>query len=242
MISIVSPVFNSESCLEELIERIVFNTNSLSSEIEIILIDDGSVDRSWKKIKELKKKYNFIKGIKLNKNYGQHKAIYTGIRHSSKDLIIIMDCDLQDDPIFIKEMYKSYIEEKKPIIIQHSYEDIAFKNRIVSTIFWRILSLISLKNFSPNLGNYMLIDKRMRDKYLSINTIGYLYGDLILQKNIFSLIKKKRSTGIRKKTTYNFLKLLSLGVNLILKYNILSRLFIDYSKRKIPQITTEEII
>ena len=56
MISIVSPVFNSESCLEELIERIVFNTNSLSSEIEIILIDDGSVDRSWKKIKELKKK------------------------------------------------------------------------------------------------------------------------------------------------------------------------------------------
>ena len=95
-----------------------------------------------------------------------------------------MDCDLQDDPIFIKEMYKSYIEEKKPIIIQHSYEDIGFKNRIVSTIFWRILSLISLKNFSPNLGNYMLIDKRIRDKYLSINTIGYLYGDLILQKNI----------------------------------------------------------
>ena len=134
MISIVSPVFNSESCLEELVERIVFNTNSLSSEIEIILIDDGSVDRSWKKIKELKKKYNFIKGIKLNKNYGQHKAIYTGIRHSSKDLIIIMDCDLQDDPIFIKEMYKSYLKEKKPIIIQHSYEDIGFKNRIVFNV------------------------------------------------------------------------------------------------------------
>jgi len=235
-------VFNSESCLEELVERIIFNTNSLSSEIEIILIDDGSIDRSWKKIKELKKKYNFIKGIKLDKNYGQHKAIYTGIRHSSKNLIIIMDCDLQDDPIFIKEMYKSYIQEKKPIIIQHSYEDYAFKDRIISNIFWQTLSVISLKKFSPSLGNYMLIDKAIRDKYLSINTIGYLYGDLILQKNIFSLIKKKRSTGIRKKTTYNFLKLLSLGINLVLKYNILSRIFTDYRKKKIPQIITEEII
>ena len=242
MISIVSPVFNSESCLEELVERIIFNTNSLSSEIEIILIDDGSIDRSWKKIKELKKKYNFIKGIKLNKNYGQHKAIYTGIKNSSKNLIIIMDCDLQDDPSFIREMYKSYIKEKKPIIIQHSYADFDFKKRIISNIFWYTLSVISLKKFSPNLGNYMLIDKSIRDKYLSINTIGYLYGDLIIQKNIFSLIKKKRSIGIRKKTTYNFLKLLSLGLNLILKYNILSRFFIDYDKKKIQHIITEEII
>ena len=114
--------------------------------------------------------------------------------------------------------------------------------RIISNIFWYTLSVISLKKFSPNLGNYMLIDKPIRDKYLSINTIGYLYGDLIIQKNIFSLIKKKRSIGIRKKTTYNFLKLLSLGLNLILKYNILSRFFIDYDKKKIQKIITEEII
>ncbi len=230
MISIVSPVYNSEACLEELVKRIIFSTKKISNRIEIILIDDGSTDNSWEKIKKLKKKFKFIKGIKLSKNYGQHQAIYIGISNSSYDITIVLDCDLQDNPKYIPLMYKSYLENKLPVIIQHSYEDFDFKSRLVSNIFWFFLSIISLTKFSPNLGNYLLINKNIKKNYIKTTSIGYLYGDLIFQKNNFFLIKKKRSKGIRKKTTYGTIKLFQLAIRLILKYSIFTRFFQNFTK------------
>ena len=180
MISVVSPVYNSENCLNELVNRIILSTKEITSELEIVLVDDGSQDNSWERIKDLKKEFNFIKGIKLNKNYGQHEAIYCGIKYASKSIIVIMDCDLQDNPEFIPEMYKTYKNTNNPVIIQHSYEDFSLKSRITSNLFWFFLSLISFKKFSPYLGNYLLIDKLIKEKYLLNQNIGYLYGDLNL--------------------------------------------------------------
>jgi len=231
MISIVSPVYNSETCLEELVKRIISSTKKISNRIEIILVDDGSTDNSWKKIKKLKKRFKFIKGIKLNKNYGQHQAIYIGISNSSYDITIVLDCDLQDNPKYIPLMYKTYLENKLPVIIQHSYEDFDFRNRIVSNIFWCFLSIISLKKFSPYLGNYLLINKAIKEKYIKKASIGYLYGDLIFLKNNFFLIKKKRSKGIRKKTTYDITKLLYLAIRLIFRYSIFTRFSQNLNKK-----------
>ena len=79
-------------------------------------------------------------------------------------------------------MYQKYKKFNKPVIIQHSYEDFSLRSRIISNIFWTFLSIISIKKFSPYLGNYLLIDKKIKNKYLKIKNIGYLYGDLIIQK------------------------------------------------------------
>ena len=242
MISIISPIYNSELCIKKLVEKIFYYTKKITNEFELILVDDGSNDNSWNKIQQLKKKYKFIKGIKLKQNYGQHSAIYTGIKYSTKNLLIIMDCDLQDNPKHIIEMYRAYIKYKSPIIIQHSYEDFKIRSRIVSNLFWFFLSIISFKNFSPNLGNYMLIDKKIRRKYLTIKSIGYLYGDLIMQKNNFFLLKKKRSKGIRKKTTYSLAKLINLAAILIYKYNFLGQIFQSGYNKKIPKIIVQKIL
>ena len=232
MISVVSPVYNSETCLEELVRKIIHSTKKISKIIEIVLVDDGSSDKSWNKIKLLKKKYKFVKGIKLNKNYGQHQAIFIGIQNSSFDITIILDCDLQDNPKFIPEMYKKYKKYKKPVIIQHSYEEFTLSSRFISNMFWVFLSIISFKKFSPYLGNYLLIDSFIKKKYLKIRSIGYLYGDLLFQENEFTLIRKKRFKGIRNKTTYNFLKLIKLASKLVIKYNILNRPFYNIKSKK----------
>ena len=242
MISIVSPVYNSATCLEELVKKIILNTYKITKKIEIVLVDDGSTDDSWNKIKELKKKYNFIKGIKFNKNYGQHKAIYFGIKASSKKLIIVMDCDLQDNPAFIIEMYKSYLDYKKPVIIEHSYENFNMMNRFLSNTFWYFLSIISLKRYFPSFGNYILINQKIKKKYISIKNVGYFYGDLINLGNKFITIKKKRNFSLRKESTYNLLSLIVLGTKLILKYNLLNNIFKEKDKSELSKIKIKEII
>ena len=153
-----------------------------------------------------------------------------------------MDCDLQDNPEFIPEMYRKYQDMKKPVIVQHSYAEFSIRNRITSNIFWCFLSIISFKKFSPYLGNYLLIDKLIREKYLLTPNIGYLYGDLIDQGNEFVLIKKKRSKGVRQKTTYDIYKLISLALTLIKKFNIISKLFKKNTKIEKKNINIEMVI
>ena len=241
MISIVSPVYNSETCLQKLVEKIIFNTKKLKSSIEIILVDDGSNDNSWSKIKQLKKKYKFIKGLKLNKNYGQHKAIEIGVSISKNDLVIVMDCDLEDNPKHIIEMIKLYNINKKPIIIHNIYS--SNSKRLLSKIFWLFLKIISLKNFNQNLGNYILIDKKIKKKYLKLKNKTYYYGDLINLETKFQILKKKRNKSIRKKgSTYSFFKLLIMGATLIKNYNFFSSELKFIKKNKQKKITADETI
>ena len=77
-ISIVIPVYNSSKILKSLLENIFREISKFSKHFEVILVNDFSNDNSWNEIQKLKKKYNFIKGLNLKKNYGQHSAISVG--------------------------------------------------------------------------------------------------------------------------------------------------------------------
>lgn len=97
-ISVVVPVYNSEATLETLSDRISKVLKNHSSKFELILINDGSNDRSWEIISKLANKYSWIHGINLMRNYGQHNALLCGVRASKYELIITMDDDLQNPP------------------------------------------------------------------------------------------------------------------------------------------------
>ena len=241
MISIISPVYNSKDVLNKLVKKINFYTRKITKNFELILIDDCSKDKSWDEIKKLKKKYKFIKGLKLDKNYGQHRAILIGIRESKKDLIIVMDCDLQDNPKHIIDMIKLYKEKKQPVIIHNIYK--LNLRRLVSKIFWFFMKIISFKNFTQNFGNYILIDKKIKKKYISLKNNTYYYGDLLNLKIKFQSLKRDRDESIRKLgTTYNFVKLFFMGLTLIKRYNFLTSNLKFLQKKKLHKITVVEII
>jgi polyisoprenyl-phosphate glycosyltransferase len=103
-LSIVIPVYNSHSILEELLIQINANVSFLK-EFELILVNDCSPDNSWNIISKLCEKYSFLKGINLRKNSGQHNAIMAGLNHTSGDVVIMMDDDLQHSPKYIEELY-----------------------------------------------------------------------------------------------------------------------------------------
>ncbi len=101
--SIVIPIFNSEDSLNDLVEDLALFLPELCSEYEVLLINDGSQDRSWEIISQLSELYPWVHGIKLLRNYGQHNALLCGIRAAQYEIIVTMDDDLQHPP---KEIVK----------------------------------------------------------------------------------------------------------------------------------------
>lgn len=230
-ISIVSPVYNGQECIERLVKKIRFYINKYTTNFEIILIDDASKDNSWNVIKKLKKKYKFLKGIKLNKNYGQHKAIYAGLKYSTGDIIIIMDSDLQDNPKYILKFYKEY--KKHHLVIGVNEHKKKFNlMRLYSDIFWVILTFLSFINFKRNISNYAITSREIVNKYLKSNSIGFFYGELKTMKLKINYIKIKRNKRYLGKSSYNFIKCIKLAISHIIEYNIINKFFFSQFKKK----------
>jgi glycosyltransferase involved in cell wall biosynthesis len=97
-ISVVVPVFNSESTLRQLVERLTTVLPAAARSYEIILVNDGSGDRSWQVIQDLSTADAHVRGIDLVRNHGQHNALLCGIRATRYDIVVTMDDDLQHRP------------------------------------------------------------------------------------------------------------------------------------------------
>lgn len=97
-ISVVIPVYNSESTLDELTSRLRAALSELAPEYEVILVNDGSRDGSWKVIQLLCEQHSWLQGINLMRNFGQHNALLCGVRAASNEFIVTMDDDLQHPP------------------------------------------------------------------------------------------------------------------------------------------------
>ena len=109
-ISVIIPVYNSEPLLPELVSRLHPVLESLGSDYELILVDDGSRDRSWEVISRLAQEHSWIRGINLMRNYGQHNALLCGIRAAQYDVVVTVDDDLQHPPEEIPKLLQKLTE------------------------------------------------------------------------------------------------------------------------------------
>ena len=110
-LSIVISLFNEEESLKELVEKIEETISRENISYEVIMVNDGSTDGSWKTIKELSKTHPEIRGISFRRNYGKSAALYCGFDAAQGDIVVTMDADLQDDPAEIPEMMRMIKEE-----------------------------------------------------------------------------------------------------------------------------------
>lgn len=115
-ISVVVPLYNEDESLPELTAWIARVMSDHNFSYEILFVDDGSTDTSWKVIEELKITYPAVKGIKFRRNYGKSAALNVAFEASQGEVIITMDADLQDSPDEIPELYRRLREEKMDII------------------------------------------------------------------------------------------------------------------------------
>jgi len=110
-LSLVVPVFNEEESLPELTTWIENVCNKSKFSFELIYIDDGSSDSSWKTIRELSGMKSFVKGIRFRRNYGKAAALHIGFQEASGEVVITLDSDLQDSPDEIPELVRMIRED-----------------------------------------------------------------------------------------------------------------------------------
>ena len=115
-ISVVIPLFNEEESLPELEEWIRKVMEEHGFSYEIIMVDDGSTDNSWKVIEKLARKNPHVNGIKFRRNYGKSAGLNVGFEAAQGDVVITMDADLQDSPDEIPELYRMITEDKFDLV------------------------------------------------------------------------------------------------------------------------------
>lgn len=158
-ISVIVPLLNEEESLRPLTDWIKKVMDANHYTYEVIMVDDGSKDKSWKEIETLSKENNNIKGIKFRRNYGKSAALNVGFEHCSGDVVITMDADLQDSPDEIPGLYKMIMEEDYDLVSgwkKKRYDSKLAKN-IPSKLFnatTRALSGIKLHDFNCGLKAY----------------------------------------------------------------------------------------
>lgn len=158
-ISVVIPLYNEEESLPELytwIER-VMNANKFS--FEVIFVNDGSTDRSWKVIEGLGEKHKNVKGIKFRRNYGKSPALYCGFKEAQGDVVITMDADLQDSPDEIPELYRMITEDKFDLVSgykQKRYDPLSktIPTKIFNATARKISGIHNLHDFNCGLKAY----------------------------------------------------------------------------------------
>jgi dolichol-phosphate mannosyltransferase len=236
LVSIISPVFFAEKILPTLINEINKVFNIRDEEYEIILVDDGSSDKSWEVITELSKTNHTIKGIKLSRNFGQHYALTAGIKKATGDINVIIDCDLQDPPSNIPILIDEYKKGFDIIFTKRDERKHGFFKSLSSKLFNWSFRFFSDHNFEINFGTMILFSEKAKEAFLQIEDSDRLYLQLfkwIGFKNTSVVVKhSERHSG---KSSYTYKKLFNLALqgftsfsNKLLKISVVIGLFFSF--------------
>jgi dolichol-phosphate mannosyltransferase len=151
------------------VEQVSRAASAISENFEIVLVDDGSPDEAWLRIQEECGKDVRVKGIRLSRNFGQHFAITAGLAHASGEAVVVMDCDLQDDPKYIPELYRTLQQGYGIVFAKKQRRRHGFIKNLFSNLFYKAISWISDFKLDPDMGNYTILSRRAVDAFLSFN-------------------------------------------------------------------------
>jgi len=161
MLSIVTPCFNEQEVLPAFFDRITAACSGLGS-YEVVFVDDGSTDETWRLIGQLALKDPHVVAVRLSRNHGHQLALTAGLAQAAGDRILIIDADLQDPPELLNEMSKIMDQGADVVYGQrrHRSGESAFK-LATAHFFYRLLSLLTDVDIPKDTGDFRLISRRV---------------------------------------------------------------------------------
>ncbi len=219
-LSIVSPVYNAEKIIPALVERIESSIQKITVDYEIILVEDCGPDNSWEIIENIAKTNLKVVGIKLSRNFGQHYAITAGLDQAKGDWVVVMDCDLQDQPEEIEKLYKK-AQEGFDIVLGRRFDrkDRFFK-KFFSKMFYRTLGYLTGSEQDETVANFGIYNKNVVKAVVSMRESIRYFPTMVkwvgFKSTKVNVEHDDRGEG---ESSYNLKKLINLALDIILAYS-----------------------
>lgn len=227
-LSIVTGLYNSAPYLEEFYDRVRKEAEKITSDYEILLVNDGSLDHSLEIAVSLFEKNDRVKVIDLSRNFGHHKAMMTGLSYAKGDFIFLIDCDLEEDPELLTPFYSKMKETHADVVygVQQTRKGNWFE-RITGSLFYTLFNLLSSYKVPPNPLVARLMSKRYvkalvqhKDQEIFLAGLWAITGfDQV------SMTVKKHSKGT---SVYTFHKKAAMLVNAITSFSNKPLIYIFY--------------
>lgn len=220
IISIVSPIYKAEKFLDKLVSEIQKAVAILDVDYEIILVDDRSRDNSWEIMKKISSNNSRVKSVRLSRNFGQHPAIMAGLSQAKGEWIVVMDCDLQDQPKEIIKLYNKAQEGFEVVQARRRNREDSFLKKLSSKIFSSVYGYFTDTKYDNEIANFGIYHKKTIKSVLEIadyikffplfiNFVGFKSTSIIVEH-------APRESGT---TSYSFSKLVSLAFNTIISFS-----------------------
>lgn len=164
-LTIVSPVYRGEKMVAELVRRNVESVSSITDDYEIILVNDASPDNSWAEIVKQCATNPKVKGINLSRNFGQHYAITAGLHYATGEWVVVMDCDLQDRPEEIPNLYWKAREGFDIVYARRAVRKDGFVKKSTSALFYRVFRRLSGIESDKAIANFGIYHKRVIEEF-----------------------------------------------------------------------------
>jgi len=219
-ISIVIPVYRAELIVDELVARLCAAIDAITSQYEIILVDDCGPDKSWDKIVANAANNNKIIGIKLSRNFGQHHAITAGLDKCTGNWVVVMDCDLQDQPEEIAKLYQKAKEGYDIVFARRAQRQDTFIKRFTSQLFYKGFAYLSGIPQDGTIGNFGIYNRKvilainsMREPMRAFAPMARWVG---FNRTAIDVAHAERFEG---SSSYNWSRLITLALDIAMAYS-----------------------
>lgn len=218
--SVVVPVYNSEAIIEQTVAGIInfFRSNNLR--YEIILVNDGSRDNTWNKLVHLTHANKNLRSINFLKNYGQHSAVYCGIRESKGDYVITMDDDLQNPPAEIIHLINKIKEGHDAVFAKFKVKQHSFTRRLGSKVIGYLNEEIFRKPKGLTLTNFRIFSKEVVQRMTAYKTLyPYIPGLILMFANNIANVYTEHHERKAGKSNYTIVTIARLVSRLLFNYS-----------------------
>ncbi|MBR1850477.1 MAG: glycosyltransferase family 2 protein [Bacteroidales bacterium] len=216
-ISIVSPVYRAEKLVAELVARCCAAVEGMGVSYEIVLVNDASPDASWQAIAAQCAANQYVKGLDLSRNFGQHYAITAGLRYAAGRWVVVMDCDLQDRPEEIPNLYRKAQEGFDIVYARRAQRQDTWLKRQSSNLFRMVYDWLSGNHSDNAIANFGIYSQDVIRHYNTMPEVSRSFGSLVRYLGFRSTaIDVQHSARAEGHTTYTLHKLLKLSFDVIL--------------------------
>lgn len=220
LISVVSPVYRAEALIAELVRRTVASVSTLTADFEVILVDDRSPDDSWERLHRAAASDPRIRAIRLSRNFGQHKAITAGLTHCRGEWVVVMDCDLQDQPEEIPQLFAKAQEGYDLVFARRVERQDTFLKRFFSRAFYRVLSYLTETHQDPAIANFGIYHRKVVQAVLAMKDSIRYFPTMVRWVGFrIAAVPVEHAGRGGGTSSYNFRRLTHLALDIMLSYS-----------------------